>query len=163
MDQGLIDRWNSRVSPVDTIYHLGDFSFYARLERVLPILERLNGNIKLVPGNHDYDPWHKWSIDDVAAMGHWEILPKLHEFKHNGELYVLCHYPLESWNHVNRRHNSFMLHGHLHGSGLNKRLKGRWDVGVDANDWYPISIDEARERCLQAVNEQNQPLPEPEH
>lgn len=51
-DEGLIDNWNSVVSPNDTVFHLGDFAFAGR-ERIDEILDRLNGKIILIRGNHD--------------------------------------------------------------------------------------------------------------
>ena len=52
MDQELIRRWNETVSPEDTVYLLGDFSFYGK-EKSTEILSALQGHIRLVMGNHD--------------------------------------------------------------------------------------------------------------
>jgi calcineurin-like phosphoesterase family protein len=49
-DEELIRRWNTTVKPKDTVWHLGDFCFG---KRNLEIAGRLNGNKKLVMGNHD--------------------------------------------------------------------------------------------------------------
>lgn len=49
-DEELIRRWNSVVGKNDTVWHLGDFCFG---KRNLQIAERLNGNKRLVMGNHD--------------------------------------------------------------------------------------------------------------
>lgn len=150
MDEGLIARWNSVVSPVDIVFHLGDFSFYSQKAKVQAILQQLNGTIFLVPGNHDYDPWHKWRPHDFEELGHWKVLPKLYELEHNGELWVMCHYPLEAWNHANRRTNSFHVHGHTHGSS--RPIEKRLDVGVDFVGMEPISLDKARETMLQSTH-----------
>jgi calcineurin-like phosphoesterase family protein len=48
-EEWLIDKWNSTVSSTDTILHLGDFAF----KGVQKYIERLNGNIIFVLGNHD--------------------------------------------------------------------------------------------------------------
>ena len=50
MDEYMIVRWNDRVKPGDTIYHVGDFAFTDHD----PYLRRLNGQKFLVPGNHDH-------------------------------------------------------------------------------------------------------------
>ena len=53
MDEGLIGLWNARVRPDDDVWHLGDFAFGAKGARLRAIFERLNGNKRLVRGNHD--------------------------------------------------------------------------------------------------------------
>ena len=52
MNEAIIANWNSVVSPEDTVYHLGDF-FMGRYDAIEDILDRLNGTIKLIRGNHD--------------------------------------------------------------------------------------------------------------
>ena len=52
MNEALIRRWNSVVKPDDTVYVLGDF-IMGVAEKAQDILDRLNGNIKLIRGNHD--------------------------------------------------------------------------------------------------------------
>ena len=52
MDRELIRRWNETVTPEDTVYLLGDFSFYGK-EKSAEILAALQGQIRLVMGNHD--------------------------------------------------------------------------------------------------------------
>src|SRR5687767_6005129 len=55
MDEAMITNWNDRVRPGDTVYHLGDFTFYRREDQQRRIIDSLNGNIKLILGNHDDD------------------------------------------------------------------------------------------------------------
>ena len=62
---------------------------------------------------------------------------------------MLSHYPMADWQGMN--HGSWHLHGHIHSSGdaYNEfnRKQGllRYDVGVDANDYAPVSLDELKE------------------
>ena len=49
-DEALIEKWNSVVQPKDIVFHLGDFCFG---KRHIQIAGRLNGNKRLVMGNHD--------------------------------------------------------------------------------------------------------------
>ena len=51
MNEVLVDRWNAVVTKRDLVWHLGDVCF-GRIEN-LEILSRLNGQKKLVLGNHD--------------------------------------------------------------------------------------------------------------
>ena len=53
------------------------------------------------------------------------------------------HYPMLSWPKKNS--GSFQLHGHIHGDenyNLQNRQDNvlRYDVGVDANRFYPVSV-----------------------
>lgn len=52
MDEQLIENWNSRVGPEDTVYHLGDFCF-RNARGAEHYRSRLNGTIHLIRGNHD--------------------------------------------------------------------------------------------------------------
>ena len=60
-----------------------------------------------------------------------------------GKDFVLCHYPLQSWNGLNK--GVIHLHGHVHLPENRKFGNGRrMDVGVDGNELYPISLEEIR-------------------
>ena len=52
MNEELIRRWNSVVSDGDIVYVLGDM-FWMKPNDAMPIIDRLNGQIFLVKGNHD--------------------------------------------------------------------------------------------------------------
>lgn len=135
MDEALISEWNGVVRPSDHVYYLGDFSFHS-IERTNRIIARLAGRKFLVKGNHDRRKL-------VKKMEGWEWIKDYHELEVGHELFVLMHYPLESWNRM--RHGSIHLHGHSHGTRPPRF--NRHDVGVDCNDYRPISLEEARERA----------------
>jgi calcineurin-like phosphoesterase family protein len=50
MDEEMVKRWNEVVRPDDKVYHLGDVVINLKK---LPIMHRLNGNKRLIRGNHD--------------------------------------------------------------------------------------------------------------
>ena len=52
MNADLILRWNDRVAPDDTVYHLGDFAF-GKPEQWQEVLTQLRGHKILIIGNHD--------------------------------------------------------------------------------------------------------------
>lgn len=144
MNEGLIERWNSRIKPTDQVYHLGDVIFGGS-EKMMQVLPRLNGIKYLVPGNHD---------NEKQLAKHFEhILPPIFNLKWEGHRFVLCHFPLLSWE--NRQHGWYHLHGHTHGAIRNyPRDTGDYhgnsfrilDVGCDCHDWAPISIEEVIEK-----------------
>ena len=57
---------------------------------------------------------------------------------------------IERLNGKKSRRGSFHLHGHIHSKGdynLQQKREGilRYDVGVDANQFYPVSIEQIKE------------------
>ena len=52
MNETIISNWNRVVSPEDIVFHLGDFCLGGSAEWV-NVLNRLNGKIYLISGNHD--------------------------------------------------------------------------------------------------------------
>lgn len=59
----------------------------------------------------------------------------------------LMHYPMLSW--PRSHYGSIMLHGHIHADesyNLSNRDNGikRYDVGVDANGYMPVSIKQIK-------------------
>lgn len=141
MDNGLIERWNSLIKPGDTVYHLGDFCLTKRVDAIDNWLGQLNGEIRLIKGNHDgwvkrYDQLEnkgkiKW-IEHYAERT-FEVGGKKHKF-------ILSHFPMLFWHKSHR--GSIMLHGHSHG-GAQKYNEGvrRMDVGVDCHNWYPVLLE----------------------
>lgn len=131
MDEVLIQNWNKEVKPTDTVWILGDFSFYKE-EKTVEILNRLHGYHHMVMGNHDrgYGKSYEFykrvmlSVDDYLR-----VTIDMHKF-------VLCHFPFAAWErgYVN-------LHGHTH--GLRQPAFAQLDVGTDVHGYKPIDVDEA--------------------
>ena len=146
MNNEMVNRWNSVVKPNDTVYHLGDFAF--SMEQVDEILSNLNGEIYLLPGNHDIH----WVRDFERSIRNGRINLKLQltpqqfdiEFATNkgNYLFTLSHYPMRSW--FRSHHGSYHLYGHIHSKNDSYGLS--FDVGVDAQDYTPISLDQVIER-----------------
>ena len=53
MDEGIIKIWNERVDVNDIVIHLGDFCFQADQKLAENYIQRLNGKIFLLWGNHN--------------------------------------------------------------------------------------------------------------
>lgn len=52
METEIIRRWNERVTPQDTVYIIGDFSWRTS-NSWIPVLKQLKGRKVLIRGNHD--------------------------------------------------------------------------------------------------------------
>jgi calcineurin-like phosphoesterase family protein len=143
MNETMVENWNSVVGPQDNIFLLGDLAF-AKPEITVEILKRLNGNIYLIRGNHDYhwnfkilDKYFVW-IKDLA-----EILVPDVDIQGGYRSITLCHYPLLSWNKIS--YSSWSLHGHTHGNIPYDPKFNRLDVGVDSHNFTPISYLQIKE------------------
>lgn len=126
-DETLIKNWNGIVGKKDTVYHLGDFSYKASGDPRARFLNRLNGDIRLIQGNHDRPGWGKDMI--TIRDGKRKI--------------VLCHYPIEEWDGWYR--DAVHFHCHTHKPEF-KTAERRGNVGVDSTDFKPIALEEAIER-----------------
>ncbi len=135
MDEEMVRRWNGRVGPEDTVWHLGDFAVEADDRRVDALFARLLGIKRLVPGNHD-------EHSEAVMMLPWASVERLAHVGDAGRQVVLCHYPLVTWHGA--RNGAVHLHGHMHGSLPG--TAGRADVGVGCWDYAPVTLDEALAR-----------------
>lgn len=158
MNESLVLNWNNLVQPDDIVYCLGDFSLAIR--PVETFSQRLMGNKKLVPGNHDWchpankkargGKLQKW-IDKYTENG-WEVLPIHHELNIEGCARVnMCHMPYKGDSTDDRYQNYRMeddgrvlICGHVHQHWQTKFTpKGTLmvNVGVDVWDLKPIDED----------------------
>lgn len=85
MNSTLIYNWNKKVSPEDTIIHIGDFAFLSK-ESAKEIISKLNGHKILIKGNHDR------SNKVMKELGFNEVYNQ-HSLKINNETVLLSHYP----------------------------------------------------------------------
>jgi len=140
MDEHIIQHWNDTIRPKDTVYHLGDFSFLNNTKTV-EIMNRLQGNIVWIKGNHDNQKVFK----DMKTYD-------IKQINADKQKIVLCHFPIACWNGSGRGY--WHLHGHSHGS---YKTQGKiLDVGWD-NIGKIVSFEEVRAY----MNEQ--PVITPDH
>ena len=134
MDQKLIENWNKKVGEYDTVYILGDFSWY-KPRKTEEILRKLKGRKILIKGNHDVN-FLKKDFDTSLFAGIYDYL----EIKENNINYVLFHYPIAEFNE--KKHNWVHLYGHIHTMNpeLEKELKNSYNVGVDRHNYEPVEI-----------------------
>jgi calcineurin-like phosphoesterase family protein len=154
MDQTLIDRWNEVVAPDDTVWHLGDFTL-GDADKARYYFQRLNGT-KFVLGNywHHDKRWLKGVEDSYTRKFQYAPYVYLYvqsplyvmSFPELGNKYprkiTLCHYPMISWEAS--YHGEWHLFGHCHGKYQHPGKA--FDVGVDCNEFTPVSLDEVVRR-----------------
>jgi calcineurin-like phosphoesterase family protein len=137
MNDRIISNHNEVVKKGDVVYHLGDFT----LEKdAWKYLKHLNGVHNFVKGSHDI--WMK------------NQYPYLREIKYKKQNITLCHYAMRRW--AKSHYGSWQLYGHSHGHL--EPIGKQWDVGVDANNFYPVSFDQIKDIMdKQPDNEINHP------
>jgi calcineurin-like phosphoesterase family protein len=126
MDEALIANHNKVVHPKDTVIHAGDFTLSKDRIYITSILRRLNGTHVFLRGSHD-----KW-LDHAAYI--WERSIE-------GQYVVVCHYAMRTW--ARSHYNSWQLYGHSHGKL--PPIGKQWDIGVDNNNFFPISFSQVKE------------------
>lgn len=143
MHEFMIDSWNSTVKPNNHVFHLGDMFFYKARYRN-EILNRLNGYIYLILGNHD-DLSYMTDTNRFVWIKHYHYLILKIPNTDQKLRFVLFHYPLLTWQGMYK--GSYHIYGHCHGQ-LNKQYTfgKKIDVGVDTNKkMKPYSLLEVKE------------------
>lgn len=145
MDEELICRWNDTVPEDGIIFHLGDFC-QGRKKEWESILKRLHGHKYLILGNHDM------TYSGKGAVRWFEQVAQQMTIRVGAQTILLNHNPFLCYGGAYR--DTWQLFGHVHSGPLSKtgldhpRLKmlfpRQYDVGVDNNDFRPVSFREVR-------------------
>ena len=154
-DEELIRRWNEKVPENGIVFHLGDFAF-ASSQYINHIIDRLNGKIFLIIGNHD------WRNVVKQHSTRFELMTQQLNLKIANQHIILNHYPFLCYSGVYHKNPSWQLYGHVHSGPLstqgldNSRLtmcySTQYDVGVDNNNFTPISFYELKEIKTNNIN-----------
>jgi calcineurin-like phosphoesterase family protein len=137
MDEYMIERWNSVVTPQDKIYHLGDVlvkgSDWTKLGR-------LNGHKRLLLGNHDYPNMRLYQpyFEDIYST---RLLDKL----------LLSHIPIHPLSLGKAIAN---VHGHVHNNvGPDHFGKQYVNVSVEVVDYTPIAWEDLKDKVLKRLED----------
>lgn len=140
----ILNRWNQRVTPADTVIHLGDVAI-GKKQFIAPQIRQLNGRKILVRGNHDQHGSVSWWMDNgfdfacdaLAFRGLW-----------------LTHHParrlpygciLNIHGHLHNLWNGFHPNGGKNENlGKNGALDFPWQrlFAIEYTNYFPIEIDE---------------------
>lgn len=126
MNEAIIKNFNKVVGKKDHTIHVGDFTFKNPDE----FISKLNGDHTFIRGNHD-----RW-----MGKSYHEMWVKTIE----KQTIVACHYAMRVW--PQSHYGSWQLYGHSHGKlppiGL------QYDVGVDNNNFFPLSFEQLKKIFL---------------
>lgn len=127
MDEFMIDQWNKVVGQHDRVYHLGDFAWTVKDAK--RVRKRLNGNIRLVAGNHD-------DILDLAEARLFQRIYMWRVFAEQG--FIATHVPMRQ---DQLRNGCWMnVHGHIHQEASPEAFQR--NVCVEQTNYTPIAMEE---------------------
>jgi calcineurin-like phosphoesterase family protein len=133
MNESIVNNINSVVGQDDVLIHLGDWSF-GGFENVKIFRDRIVcQEIHLILGNHDHHiENNRGDCQELfASVNHYTKL--MYKFG----TFVLIHYPMASWDGLNKGHAH--LHGHVHLPTNLRFGKGKkMDVGIDGNPNFGV-------------------------
>lgn len=177
MHRVLINNYNAIVPENGLCYFLGDMGL-CNNETLKNVVDQLNGTKVLILGNHDKGPNAMYDLGfDVVMYGAVLQIAK--------RRFTLSHCPLlgvyredtkgmrgavegENWHGESRRsrarftmpdYGQYHGHGHIHSpnGGKSKRILDRqFDVGVDANNYRPVSISRVESWIAKHIKEHNE-------
>jgi len=131
MDETLIENWNKRVKPSDTVFHLGDVSSGDEsFDKI--ILGRLHGYKILVMGNHDrHRAYRTWLSLGFAEVSSFPIVFNDFLFLSHEPLYVCSAMPYAN------------IFGHVHGNPSYRDSSPQSVcVSVERIGYSPVSLEE---------------------
>jgi len=142
MNEIMIEKWNEVVNFDSTVYYLGDLSLGDK-RKTKNVLERLNGKIHLIWGNHDRSAMqNKWRFESITGLLNISIDDD--DIKKGYQQIILCHTSFQVWMGIHK--GSWNLYGHSHGSLPERKGFKSCDIGVDCWDYYPVSYKQLKKK-----------------
>lgn len=179
MNETIIMNWNSKVGKDDTVFILGDFCLGGSGAWSF-ILDNLNGHKHLLIGNHDMKNLRQGFMKKFDSVSFQQSIYVEDQFIY------LNHFPFLCYAGSYRKQKPvWQLFGHLHSQDIHYNIENienqevkeilkkdfarlqylfpyQYDVGVDKNNFTPISFNEVKEKIDQQVIEYNKKLSENE-
>lgn len=144
MNWTMVERWNKVVSPESEVIHLGDFGDYKWARY-------LNGKIKLLYGNYERKEGEDIPRNSLESYNVTVLKPNILALKVRGFnedpnfKLILGHEPTNVLRYLNEHDSddgAWAVFGHIHGRQRIKKFGV--DVGVDCNNFYPISLQDLK-------------------
>lgn len=138
MNAAIVERFNSKVQPEDTVYILGDLMLGDNVAGE-ECLSKLNGKKIIILGNHDTNTRIKIYAKYAEEITYVKVI------KYKKKNIYLSHYPTLTGNMDDEPwHCVLNLHGHTH--QVDNFTAGHenymFHVGVDSHNCYPVHIDD---------------------
>lgn len=153
MNVEIIKRHNEVVAPEDTVYVLGDLCMGTEIERNKQLIESLNGNLKIILGNHDSENRIKMYAECANVIKVCGYATMLKYRKYN---FYLSHFASLTDNYTDGKSLKTKMPcicGHTHTTNFATDMdKGLiFHCEVDTNNCYPWNIDDIIEKLKGVV------------
>jgi calcineurin-like phosphoesterase family protein len=156
MNEAIIERHNSNVSPEDEVYICGDLCLGGCVEGIAArnqtLIERLNGRIHIILGNHD----------TPARIEMYRMCKNVVEvvyatmIHYRGYHFYLSHFPTLTANleKESLKQCTINLFGHTHSMDpFYNDMPFMYNIAMDAHNCYPTLLDDAIEHMKLKVKE----------
>lgn len=172
MNTALIINWNNTISKNDIVFILGDFCWKMG-NKAEEFAKQLNGRKILILGNHDLGKIPSSFEKVVDGFLNMKVNdPDGTDGRETGtQRLTLCHYPMLSWYQSHR--GAWQLFGHWHNTKvldnktepevsdyvkeehlyMSRTRPTQYDVGVDGNNFAPVSYAKIKEIINKQKNE----------
>ena len=153
MNETMVANWNATIGMDDTVFHLGDFCLGGAAEWTR-LLDRLNGRIYLILGNHDLKNIRQ------GFLGRFEHVAMQMRIEIGKRKIYLCHYPFLCFEGGYK--DVWQLFGHVHTRKSNMGIDAgrlqylypnQYDVGVDNNDFTPVSYEQVKKIIIKQMEQ----------
>lgn len=135
MNDVIVKNWNSKVSPRDYVYLIGDVAF-GNVDVAIETIQKLNGMIHLIMGNHD-----SGFLKNRKFSSRFCDIDQYRAINHDGKKVCMFHFPILEWDQKHRQ--SYHLHGHKHSKNYQILSCRRYDVGIDGSpDFAPYNLSD---------------------
>lgn len=140
MNETIVGNYNRHVKSDDVLYILGDFA-WGDAQSIKYWRERINcKNIHYIWGNHD----KILKSNRKLALSLFSSFEAEYTGSINGQYVHLYHFPILEWDQFYR--DSWNLFGHVHNTRPHLAGFLGLDVGVDANNYLPISFEQIKDK-----------------
>ena len=149
-DEIIIKNWNELVAPEDEVYHLGDVMLNDN-EHGLKCINRLNGKIHLIIGNHDTST----RIELYKQCPNIVSIDYAKEIKIGKNYFWLCHYPTITANYDDNKpwaKHLINIYGHTHQTEKFYKIKETSEINpymycvcLDGHNNRPVDLNEILE------------------
>ena len=142
MNDTIINNWNNIVNSNDIVYHLGDFFLGSKYD-LKDIVDKLNGTIYLIRGNHDRLSVKSYEDSGIVVLKNAPII--LEEYK-----YILSHRPLPN---MMIKDDYINVHGHIHEKNLEEIYDNSLfdkdkhvNVSCDVLEFKPVLLNKIKKK-----------------
>ena len=157
MEKAIIENWNRIVKPNEKVFCLGDFSWFHSRHEIKKIINRLNGEIYMILGNHDkeeaFELCDTEKLHICSDITYLYLRPEIDDadnrFETNCYTVVLSHFPQLCYSQ-SEKSNTYNFFGHIHsrknqpmiefGEPIKLLKRQQYDIGMDRHNYTPIDF-----------------------